>query len=284
MTGGRTIRLRELLLGYEGVALLRGLVDGSDEEMQARIEEIRNIATSMDNEPWSVGINVPELDARAGYAHWSRTYDAENNPLLLAEQPTVEEITSSLPRGRALDAACGTGRHAEHLARTHDVTGVDGSPEMLGVAAAKVPSGRFVQGDLRSIPCPDATYDVVVCALALCHFDPLAPPIVELARVARPGARLVLTDPHPQSAIVFSQALFPTEGGGMAFVRNHAHFVGTYLDAFARAGLRVIACHEPLFKEEFSGGLPKRFIPGAALQALVGVPFAIVWELERAPT
>jgi hypothetical protein len=29
------------------------------------------------------------------------------------------------------------------------------------------------------------------------------------------------------------------------------------------------------------GGLPGRFIPGATRQALVGLPFALIWELER---
>jgi ubiquinone/menaquinone biosynthesis C-methylase UbiE len=152
---------------------------------------------------------------------------------------------------------------------------------MLALAKEKVAAARFVQCDLRAIPFPDASYDVVVCALALCHFPDLASPIIELGRVARPGACVVLTDPHPQSSVVFSQALFPTEDGGAAFVRNHAHRVGTYLEAFARAHLRIVDCHEPTWKEEYVGGLGGRFVPDAMRMALVGMPFAIVWELER---
>ena len=281
--GGRNIRLRELLLGFEGIALLRGLVDATDDEMDARIEEIRTIAVAMDEEPWSLAVHVPELDFRSGYAKWSLNYDTISNPLLVAEQPVVEAITSSVARGRALDAACGTGRHAEHLARSHAVTGVDGSPEMLAVAQAKVPTGRFVLGDVCNIPFPDATFDVIVCALALCHFPDLAAPVAELARVARSGAKVVLTDPHPLSVVVLSQAFFPTEDGGMAFVRNHPRLVGNYLEAFDHAGLHVAHCHEPAFKAEYAGGLGNRFVPGAMRQGLVGLPFAIVWELEREP-
>jgi SAM-dependent methyltransferase len=279
--GGRNIKLRELLLGFEGLALLRGLVDASDEDMSTRIEEIRKIATAMDDEPWALGIDVPELDARSGYAAWSTNYDTINNALLVAEQPAVEAITSELEPGRALDAACGTGRHAEHLARTHKVTGIDQSPEMLAVAKEKVPDGEFMLGDLCAIDLPDASFDVVVCALALCHLAELGPAVGELARVARRGATVVLTDPHPVSTFVLSQAFFPIEGGGLAFVRNHSRFIAEYLNAFAGARLQIRQCHEPVFLPEFSGGLAERFIPGTTAQALAGLPFAIVWELER---
>jgi hypothetical protein len=39
----RTVALRELLLGVEGLALLRQLYDGSDAEASARLDEIRQI-------------------------------------------------------------------------------------------------------------------------------------------------------------------------------------------------------------------------------------------------
>ena len=282
MTGGRNITLRELLLGFEGLAIVRGLVDSSDEEMAARIEDIRKIAASMDDPPYSTGLDVPELDYRAGYAAWSKNYDTIDNALLLAEQPVVDTITSAVAPGLALDVACGTGRHTEHLARTHTTTGVDGSPEMLAVAREKVPGAEFIEADVCHIPLPDASFDVVVCALALCHFPELAAPVSEIGRLANPGATVVLTDPHPLSTWVISQAFFPTEGGGLAFVRNHARLIGDYLNAFDAAGLRVRRCHEPVFNPEWAGGLPEHFAPGVTAHALGGLPFAIVWELERA--
>ena len=279
--GGRNIALRELLLGFEGLAILRGLVDASDEEIAARLEDVRKIAAGMDDPPYSLDMAVPELDFREGYAKWSQNYDTIDNALLVAEQPVVEAITSAVPAGRALDAACGTGRHAAHLARTHEVTGVDGSPEMLAVAREKVPGAEFIEADLCGIPLPDASFDVVVCALALCHFADLLPPVRELARLAKPGATVVLTDPHPISTFVISQAFFPTEDGSLAFVRNHARLIGDYLNAFETSGLRVRACHEPVFEADWASGLAERFAPGVSAMALGGLPFAIAWELER---
>jgi len=279
--GGRKIALRELLLGFEGLAILRGLVDASDDQIATRIEDVRRIASAMDDPPYSLDMDVPELDFRAGYAKWSQNYDTIDNALLVAEQPVVEAITSAVPPGRALDAACGTGRHAAHLAHTHEVTGVDGSPEMLAVAREKVPGAEFIEADLCGIPLPDASFDVVVCALALCHFADLGPPVNELARLAKQGATVVFTDPHPISTFVISQAFFPTEDGSLAFVRNHSRFIGEYLDAFDTAGLRVRRCHEPVFQMDWAGGLAERFAPGVSAMALGGLPFAVVWELER---
>jgi SAM-dependent methyltransferase len=278
---GRYIRLRELVLGFEGLALLRGLVDASDDEMSARVAEIRDVVARMDDEPYATGMDVREADARAGYADWSSTYDAGGNPLILVEQPVVERLTGSLPPGDALDAACGTGRHSKHLVRRHKTRGVDQSPEMLAVARATVPDAVFEEGDLTELPLRDASFDVVVCALALCHLTDVAAGVRELARVARSGARLIFTDPHPLGELFINQAFFPTPEGGLGFVRNHYHSFGTYLDAFANADLSVVRCHEPLFAEEHIVGLLAQFVPGAARQALVGMPFAIVWELEK---
>lgn len=278
----RQVKLSELLLGFEGLALLRGLVDGSDVEMEARVREITKIAASLYSDPYSRRLAVPELDPRSGYALWSSTYDQIRNPLILVEQPVVEVITGALPPGRALDAACGTGRHTLHLAQRHAVTGVDASPDMLALARAKVPEARFLVGDLRALPFCDASYNLVVCGLSLCHVADLTGAAAELARVARPGARLVLTDPHPIAGSILSQAFFPTDDGGLAFVRNHPHRLGQYLDAFAGAGLRLRRCHEPPWIQVYSAGFAQRYIPEALSQALAGIPFAIVWELEKA--
>lgn len=278
---GRHVRLRELLLGFEGLALLRGLVDAPDEEQAARVEEIREIAASMDDQPYAAGTDVSEVDARGGYAVAAAGYDAEVNPLIAVEQPVVERLLEAVPAGRALDAACGTGRHAKHLARRHEVTGVDTSPEMLAVAREAVPSATFREGDLTGLPLPDAHFDAVVCGLALCHLPDLASAAAELARVGRPGARYVLSDPHPVSISILSHLFVPTEQG-MGFVRNHYRSVGDYLSAFEAAGLGVVRCEEAVGDETAVSGIAASYVPGALRRALVGLPTAIVWELERA--
>ena len=91
-------------------------MEGGDETAEARIDEVRRIVGADDEATYGLGTDVPELDARSGYARWAATYDRPGNPLISVEQPAVWGLIDALPAGRTLDAACGTGRHAAHLA------------------------------------------------------------------------------------------------------------------------------------------------------------------------
>jgi ubiquinone/menaquinone biosynthesis C-methylase UbiE len=280
----RHVRLRELLVGVEGLALFRHLMEGDDATAEARIDEVRRIVSSDEETTYGLGADVPELDPRAGYARWAATYDRPGNPLISVEQPVVWKLLDALPAGRALDAACGTGRHSAHLAeRGHEVTGVDGSPEMLELSRARLPDARLLEGDLHALPVDDGEFDLAVCALALGHLEDLRPPVSELARAVRAGGHVVLSDMHPAMSVAGGQAFFAAENGSLAFVREHVHLYGEYLDAFADAGLDVIRCVEPRYTPEEADmqGLATRFIPEAARAAFVGVPAALIWLLER---
>lgn len=279
----RHLRLREFLVGVEGLALWRHLLDGDDDTAAARIDEVRRIVSDEEAPTFGLGIDVPELDPRAGYARWSETYDRPGNPLISIEQPAVRHLLDALPPGSALDAACGTGRHAAHLVeRGHAVIGVDGSPDMLDRARARVPGARFIEGDLRALPLDDRDVDLAVCALALGHFDEISSPIAELARVVRPGGHVVLSDLHPVASAIGGQALFRAADGSMAFVRERLHLHGDYLDAFAVAGLEVRRCIEPRFgPAEAAMQQPAAGFEEATSDAFVGLPAALVWLLAR---
>src|SRR5688572_16231051 len=101
---------RAFLLGLEGVALLRCLTEGaSPSYLDARLAEIRTLL-DVDLGPYEKRIPLGTTSTTSGYDVWATTYDDGTNPLLRAEQPTVDALLDALPPGRALDAACGTGR------------------------------------------------------------------------------------------------------------------------------------------------------------------------------
>ena len=280
----RHVRLREFLVGVEGLALLRHLLDGDDETAAARIDEVRRIVGTDEEPTYGLGSDVPELDPRAGYARWAATYDRPGNPLVSVEQPAVWSLLGDLPPGRALDAACGTGRHSGRLVELgHDVTGVDASPEMLELASARVPGARFLEGDLHRLSVEDGEFDLVVCALALGHCADLQPPVTELARAVRRGGHVVLSDLHPAMSIAGGQALFESVDGNLAFVREHVHLHGEFLDAFGACELDVVRCIEPRFGPEEAGmqGMAAQFIPDATRAAFGALPGALIWQLER---
>jgi len=118
--------------GTIGLAIIRHWYhDGAHDD--ARLAELRPLLDALDEFPNSLLLNPQEHDLTSGYAEWAGTYDGPN-PLIEAEEPRVHTILDRLvaPGRTALDAACGTGRHAAHLAELGAVvTGVDRSPEML---------------------------------------------------------------------------------------------------------------------------------------------------------
>ena len=234
------------LLGLEGLALLRGFAGEFDRDfVAARIAEVRRLVA--DESLAGDGVDVARVDATEGYRVWSRRYDVGHNSAFDFDQPTVTEIIDALPAGTALDAACGTGRYAELLVtRGHRVIGVDGSPDMLAFARARVPKARFQMGRLQQLPVADRSVDLVVCALALTHVGDLVPVLAEFARVLRPGGHVVISDIHPDRVLRGSIPNVRRQDGRPARLVTHRHLVGDYLRAALPVGLELRRCAEPV--------------------------------------
>lgn len=278
----RHVQLREFLLGVEGLALMRGLFSGRDEDALERIEEARTIASEDDGQ----ALTVPTLDVADGYGRWSTTYDAPGNPLISAEQPAVWQVLEGAAPGRALDAACGTGRHARRLAALgHEVIGVDATGAMLKRAQGNVPDASFVRGDLRELPLKDASVDLAVCALALEHLEDLAPPLAELGRVLRPGGTLVISESHPVLRSVGGAPYFEDAGGASGVVRSFNHGYADYLAAFVAGGVELDRCIEvPFGPDQVAMQQPAATLyPEATSAAFLGLPAVLIWVL-RAPS
>jgi ubiquinone/menaquinone biosynthesis C-methylase UbiE len=101
-------------------------------------------------------------------------------------------------RGRVLEVAIGTGRNLPYYPADVTVTGIELSPAMLAVArrrAADLGCDTSLQeDDAERLPYGDASFDTVVCALALCSIPDPATAIGEMKRVLVPGGRLLLLD------------------------------------------------------------------------------------------
>lgn len=273
------------VLGTQGLALLRSWLVADEPWLGERVGEIAGLAGAPDAGPMGIRFEVADLDVRAGYARWSTSYDAAPNPLIRVEEPVVRAMLDRAAPGDALDAACGTGRHTAYLcAREHRVVGVDATPEMLARARVRAPAADLRPGDLAHLPLEPESMDLAVCALALSHTPELVPAIAELARVLRPGGRLVVSDLHPTMLLLGGTALFFDAGGAGGNVRSFHHSHGAYLAAFRSAGLEVMDCVEPVLEPgdlpALSGGL-LAFAEEAFRTAWVGLPNAIVWECAR---
>jgi SAM-dependent methyltransferase len=274
------LRRERLLVGLRGLALLRGWPFGSEEEADSQLEAVRGTFSSEDD-PSTTIIDVDDLDVADAYASWAETYDGPN-PLVTAEEPVVRGLLEDVAPGRALDAGCGTGRLARMLLDLgHRVIAVDGSREMLARARENPPGAAFVRGDLRRLPIRDGSIDVVVCGLSLTHLPTLRVPIAEMARTLRPGGRLILSDIHPIAVATGAHAFFVRSDGSRGVTRNEVHWPSEYVDSFVAADLTIERAAEPLFDESFVEEMPDAAMREAAREAVVGLPFAIVWLARR---
>jgi SAM-dependent methyltransferase len=272
--------LGQLLLGTEGLALLRTAFTGDAESRDARLAEMRDLLARYDAE-LATSLDAPEFDLRTGYDLWSRTYD-EPLRLFPIEEPRVHELLGGLAPCRVLDAACGTGRHSAWLAsRGHEVTGMDASAAMLARGRAKLPHVRFQQGDLTALPLADSSVDAALCALAMVHLPDVRPAVAELARAVRPGGMIVISDVHPFVVQLGWQAQFRQSDGSAGFIRLHPHRISDYAQAAVEAGLRVINLYEPLLTADAARTMAQGPLPEANAAAWVGLPGVVIWHLEK---
>ena len=100
-------------------------------------------------------------------ANWDRRYREGGYQPRMTPLSLLAKMIDGLPRGRALDIACGAGRNALFLAEHgYDVEAVDGSPEALRLgrehAQAQGLDVRWTKADLDDYTPPATGYAVIV--------------------------------------------------------------------------------------------------------------------------
>jgi len=102
---------------------------------------------------------------------------------------------------KALDVGCGIGFFIPILASLADrVTALDYTGDVLEYARfmtgkRDIKNTDFIEGDIKSLPFDDKSFDLIVCMSVLEHFQNLAGPIGELKRILAPGGFLVVGYP-----------------------------------------------------------------------------------------
>lgn len=116
------------------------------------------------------------------------------------DRPACLSLLGDVAGKRVLDAACGPGFYAAELIRRGaDVVGFDQSPRMVELARERAREAEFRVHDLGD-PIgwlPDASVDLVLCALAIEYVDDRVAALREMRRVLRPDGALVLSRLHP---------------------------------------------------------------------------------------
>ena len=144
---------------------------------------------------------LPETQVRAMFDRIARVYDRMNSVMTAGMHHRWRERAADLarvgPGDRALDVATGTGDLAVELERRTGpggVVGMDFAEAMLEIARSKAPGIPFEQGNALDLDYPDDSFDAATVGFGARNFADLPRGLAEMARVVRPGGRVVVLE------------------------------------------------------------------------------------------
>jgi ubiquinone/menaquinone biosynthesis C-methylase UbiE len=135
-------------------------------------------------------------------ATWGRLFaSVYDRALKASEENGLGEMRRALlaeARGRVVEIGAGTGVNLDlYGARIEDLTLIEPDPHMgakLRERLAGRSGARLVAAPAEAIPFPDDTFDTAVATLVLCTVPDPGAAVAELARVLKPGGRLLFIE------------------------------------------------------------------------------------------
>jgi demethylmenaquinone methyltransferase/2-methoxy-6-polyprenyl-1,4-benzoquinol methylase len=145
---------------------------------------------------------LAEPQVRAMFDRVARSYDLINSVMTAGLhhkwRGRAVDIAGVGPGDRVLDVATGTGDLAIELAQrvgpSGEVIGSDFSEGMLELARKKAPALRFEWGNVMELPYADGEFDAVTVGFGARNFSDLDRGLAEMARVVRPGGRVLILE------------------------------------------------------------------------------------------
>ena len=126
-------------------------------------------------------------------------YERTNSVLSFGQDRAWRRTTRAAlrlrPGDRCLDVAAGTGMSTEELARSGAyAVGADMSFGMLSVGRRVRPGMPMVAANAVALPFADNTFDAVTISFGLRNIAEAGTALAEMARVTRPGGRLIVCE------------------------------------------------------------------------------------------
>jgi demethylmenaquinone methyltransferase/2-methoxy-6-polyprenyl-1,4-benzoquinol methylase len=145
------------------------------------------------------GLDKQPHEVQAMFDDVADRYDLTNDVLSLGQdrrwRRAVVDAAAAKPGDRVLDLAAGTGTSSEPFARAGAaVVACDFSVGMLRVGRRGRPDLSFVAGDATRLPFADGCFDAVTISFGLRNVVDVESALNEMARVTRPGGRLVVCE------------------------------------------------------------------------------------------
>lgn len=145
------------------------------------------------------------------------------------------------------DIGCGTGYHLRrYQERGFEITGVDGSEEMLKQARLANPGIEFIQTDVDSVPLPSATYDYALCIEVLRYLPDILPSLKEIKRILKPnGTALITAAPIYQANLypIVNRLILMKKAGNLTQLKQYFHSYSELREKSLEAGFTDIEIH-----------------------------------------
>jgi len=191
---------------------------------------------------------LPSLQA---YDLWAWSYPAQaHNPLMALEEAALRAFLPSLRGLDVLDVGCGSGRWLKlaQAGGARRALGIDNSAAMLRQAGPGV-----ALATMSAQPFPSASFDLLLCGLAIGHLPDHQAALAEMARLLRPGGLLLLSDFHPVQHWRGAQRTFRAADGRAYAVEHYPRTTADFWQAGEALGLRLRHLAEPSLE---AGGAP----------------------------
>ncbi|WP_299668511.1 class I SAM-dependent methyltransferase [uncultured Ruegeria sp.] len=136
---------------------------------------------------------------QTSYARWAPVYDKTFGAVTNVGRKRAVEYINRRP-GKVLEVGVGTGLSLQHYASEIQVTGIDFNEDMLQKARDKVKDlllnhvVELRQMDARTLDLPDDSFDTIAAMHVLSVVPEPDRVMAEIARVCRPGGRVVITN------------------------------------------------------------------------------------------
>ena len=180
-----------------------------------------------------------QKDSQAFFAGAAGQWDKLRGELY-GSRFTTAAMLSLLPGDFIVaDLGCGTGPLTAELAgHVKQVIAVDNSPAMLKAAQKRLEGFENIdlrRGDLEALPIDDGTCDAAMMVLVLTYVASPQTAVREMARILKPGGKVVLVDLLPHDREDFRRQMEQRHGGfeveGMKQIMETAGFVNVMCES-----------------------------------------------------
>ncbi|WP_404357443.1 class I SAM-dependent methyltransferase [Methylotuvimicrobium sp. KM1] len=184
------------------------------------------------------------------------------------------------PGDRLLDVACGAGSWLAAVAQHGaDISGIDISERAIDACQRRLPEGVFFLGIAEQLPFDSHSFDIVTCLGSLEHFLDQPAALREMARVAKPNAKLVILVPN---------AGFPTyrfgiyRGTQQQTVRETIRSLDEWRKMLEEAGLEITDRWKDLhvLSRSWIVRPPFYMVPLRLFQALALTIWPLSWQYQ----